>query len=282
MNIIEEKWVAILNKLKENYDISEISFLTWIQPLKVYSVEGNTVTVLVPSLQLGLEYVNMKYKCPLQKAICEVAGLDDCEVIFILPEGEQISVIKSPTNIYEDASDVRAEEVKLDPNHTFDNFVVDDNNRFAYAATRTVAETPGIYNPLFIYGGLGKTHLMHSIANFIIENEPKKKVLYVTGESFTEELIEAIRSGNYDAMRLFHDKFRNADFLLFDDIQYIIGKKATQEEFSYIFNALHAADKQIVISADKPPKDMGILDEGLHSRFEGGLIAGLTSSNEMK
>ena len=164
--------------------------------------------------------------------------------------------------------------------YTFDTFVVGSNNKFAHAASLAVAESPGdIYNPLFLYGGvgLGKTHLMHSIAHFILQTDPSKRVLYVTSEDFTNEVIESIRNGNNTAMSKFREKYRNIDVLLVDDVQFIIGKESTQEEFFHTFNALHSARKQIIISSDKPPKDMEILEDRIRSRFEWGLIADISS-----
>lgn len=154
------------------------------------------------------------------------------------------------------------------------------NNKFAHAASLAVAESPGeIYNPLFIYGGvgLGKTHLMHSIAHFILEQNPETKVLYATSEEFTNELIEAIRNSNNTAMTKFREKYRNIDVLLIDDVQFIIGKESTQEEFFHTFNTLHSSKKQIIISSDKPPKDMEILEDRIRSRFEWGLIADIST-----
>ena len=154
------------------------------------------------------------------------------------------------------------------------------NNKFAHAASLAVAESPGeIYNPLFLYGGvgLGKTHLMHSIAHFILEHQPDMKILYVTSEEFTNEIIEALRNGNNSAITKFRDKYRNIDVLLIDDVQFIIGKESTQEEFFHTFNTLHSARKQIILSSDRPPKDMDILEERIRSRFEWGLMADIQS-----
>lgn len=277
MNKIEEKWDEILQNLKTEHELSDVSFNTWIRPLKIYNIEGNTVTVLVPSEQVALNYINKKYKLPLQVAISEVLEMSDCEVKFILSTDME----KNSTNPYgNNQQNARFEEANLNPKYTFDTFVVGSNNKFAQAAALAVAESPGdIYNPLFIYGGagLGKTHLMHSIAHFIIEHDPNIKVLYVTSEEFTNELIETIRNGNNSAMGRFRDKYRNIDILLVDDVQFIIGKESTQEEFFHTFNTLHSAKKQIIISSDKPPKDMDILEERIRSRFEWGLIADISS-----
>ena len=276
MNKVMEKWDEILKIVKTEHDLSDVSFNTWLKPLKVYAVEGNVVTILVPSEQVGLNYISKKYKLPLQVTISEVTGMDDCEIRFILPEdigaSEKASYNKS-------TQDSRCEEAHLNPKYTFDTFIVGSNNKFAQAAALAVAESPGdTYNPLFIYGGagLGKTHLMHSIAHFIIEHNSESKVLYVTSEEFTNELIDTIRNGNNSAMTKFREKYRNIDVLLVDDIQFIIGKESTQEEFFHTFNSLHTAKKQIIISSDKPPKDMEILEERFRSRFEWGLIADIT------
>ena len=275
MNELTEKWDEILKIVKIEHDLSDVSFNTWLKPLKLHKVEGNTVTVIVPSeQQVGLNYITKRYKLPLQVTISEVMDMDDCEVKFILPE----EIKESPSIPYN--QDSRSEEAHLNPKYTFDTFVVGSNNKFAHAASLAVAESPGeIYNPLFIYGGvgLGKTHLMHSVAHFILEHNKDSKVLYVTSEEFTNEVIEAIRNGNNTAMTKFREKYRNIDVLLVDDVQFIIGKESTQEEFFHTFNSLHSAKKQIIISSDKPPKDMEILEDRIRSRFEWGLIADISS-----
>ena len=273
MNKVVEKWDEILQIVKTEHDLSDVSFNTWLKPLTVYEVVDNVVTIIVPSEQVGLNYISKKYKLPLQVTISEVTGMENCDINFILPEDVPKKEEVSPKAQSQDA---RCEEAHLNPKYTFDTFVVGSNNKFAQAAALAVAESPGdTYNPLFIYGGagLGKTHLMHSIAHFIIDHDENSKVLYVTSEEFTNELI---RNGNNSAMTKFREKYRNIDVLLVDDIQFIIGKESTQEEFFHTFNSLHSAKKQIIISSDKPPKDMEILEERFRSRFEWGLIADIT------
>ena len=277
MNKVVEKWDEILQIVKTEHDLSDVSFNTWLKPLTVYEVVDNVVTIIVPSEQVGLNYISKKYKLPLQVTISEVTGMENCDINFILPEDVPKKEEVSPKAQSQDA---RCEEAHLNPKYTFDTFVVGSNNKFAQAAALAVAESPGdTYNPLFIYGGagLGKTHLMHSIAHFIIDHDENSKVLYVTSEEFTNELIETIRNGNNSAMTKFREKYRNIDVLLVDDIQFIIGKESTQEEFFHTFNALHSAKKQIIISSDKPPKDMEILEDRIRSRFEWGLLADISS-----
>ena len=173
-------------------------------------------------------------------------------------------------------SNINYENANLNSKYKFDTFVVGSNNKFAHSAALAVAESPGeAYNPLYLYGGagLGKTHLMHSIGHFVLEQNPNTKVLYVTSEQFTNEVIESIRSGNAAAMTKLREKYRTVDVLLIDDVQFIIGKESTQEEFFHTFNVLHSAGKQIILSSDKPPKEMETLEERFRSRFEWGLIA---------
>ena len=278
MHIIQEKWPEILNMVRTEHDLSPIAFTTWLEPLQVYKVEGNTVTIIVPSGTIGVDYINKRYLLPLQVAIVEATG-KNYQISLVLPEDIQDEIQET---VKEEDSSLNENIVKagLNPRYTFDTFVVGSNNKMAHAASLAVAESPGeAYNPLFIYGGvgLGKTHLMHSIAHFVLQKNPNAKVLYVTSETFTNELIDSIRNGNNSTMSKFREKYRDIDVLLIDDIQFIIGKESTQEEFFHTFNALHGAKKQIVISSDKPPKDMEILEDRLRSRFEWGLIVDISS-----
>lgn len=279
MDSLKEKWEEILYLVKTEHELSEISFKTWLKPLKIQDVSDKTVVILVPSQQMGIDYIAKKYTFPIKVAIAEVTG-KEYEVEFILPEQAKKYENKKriPATDHGEKNYI-AEKANLNPKYTFDTFVVGNNNKFAHAAALAVAESPGkMYNPLFIYGGagLGKTHLMHSIAHFILNENPEKKVLYVTSETFTNELIDSIRNGNNTAMTKFREKYRNVDVLLVDDIQFIIGKEATQEEFFHTFNDLHGNKKQIIISSDKPPKDIETLEARLRSRFEWGLIADIT------
>ena len=284
MNIVTKNWDEIIHKLKIEHGLSDVSFKTWISPLEVYDVVDSTVYILVP-LKASVDYITQKYLLPFQVCIAEITG-KEFEVKFItIDESDRISKL---TNNKEDSpkkSRIQTdifEQANLNPKYTFDTFVVGGNNNFAHAASLAVAESPGeVYNPLFLYGGvgLGKTHLMHSIAHFILEKDPNKRVLYVTSETFTNELIEALKSGrsSNEPMSAFKKKYRDIDVLLVDDIQFIIGKESTQEEFFHTFNHLHSNGKQIIISSDKPPKDIETLEARLRTRFEWGLIADISS-----
>ena len=277
MDKIIEKWDEILNTVKQEYEISDVSFDTWIRPLEVFAIEGNTLYILVPSEQMALSYISKKYLAPLRVAIVEITEIE-YEIKFILPE--EARTLKLNTKPAKATPAVTADESNLNPNYTFDTFVVGNNNRFAHSASLAVAESPGeAYNPLYIYGGpgLGKTHLMHSIGHFILNQNPDAKVIYVTSEEFTNEVIESIRNGNASSMTKFRDKYRKVDVLMIDDIQFIIGKESTQEEFFHTFNHLHTLGKQIIISSDKPPKDIETLESRLRTRFEWGLIADISS-----
>ena len=278
---IKENWQKILLLLKEEHDISDISYHTWLEPLTPYSYENNTVTVIVPE-QTFLKFVNKKYGLILKVTISEFIG-QECEINFKVKEQVEDVEDRGPQLIANPKMPVSPDAIQsanLNPKYTFDTFVVGSNNNLAHAAALAVAESPGeIYNPLFIYGGvgLGKTHLMHAIAHFILKNDPKAKILYVTSETFTNELIDAIRNKNNITTTEFREKYRNNDVLLIDDIQFIIGKESTQEEFFHTFNHLHVSGKQIIISSDKPPKDIETLEARLRTRFEWGLIADISA-----
>ena len=278
MDIIKENWSKIKDIVKNEYNLSNISYNTWIAPLKYHSMENDTITILIPSdTSYALDYISNKYKTFFQVTISEFMN-HEYDVCFILEkdaqskEEELPGIIPEKNNIY----NIKYENAHLNSKYTFDTFVVGSNNKFAHSAALAVAESPGVvYNPLYLYGqpGLGKTHLMHSIGHFILDQNPDKKVIYVTSEQFMNEVIESIRSGNANAMTKLRDKYRKVDVLLIDDIQFIIGKESTQEEFFHTFNVLHETGKQIVISSDKPPKDMETLDERFRSRFVSGLSA---------
>ncbi len=291
MFTVVEKWEEIIQKLKVEYFLTNISFDTWIRPLKVYDVVDDTLYIVV-NLKASIEHIQNKYLLPLKVCIAEVTGIEyNIQFIpedSINTESELFRTNNNSPKREEAKPKARkmnniSEQANLNPKYTFDTFVVGGNNQFAHAASVAVAEQPGeVYNPLFLYGGvgLGKTHLMHSVAHYILDKDPSKKVLYVTSETFTNELIDAIRigkTGDELAMTSFRNKYRNNDVLLIDDVQFIIGKESTQEEFFHTFNHLHNAGKQIIISSDKPPKDMETLEARLKTRFEWGLIADISA-----
>ena len=222
---------------------------------------------------MAVSYVEKKYLEMLRITICEIMN-HEYDVRLITAKDKQAAEIKKAAT---GSAAKNSGLQNLNPNYTFDTFVVGTNNNLAHAASLAVAETPGqVYNPLFIYGGvgLGKTHLMQAIAHFIITNDPTRKVLYVTSETFTNELIDSVKNQKNSEFR---KKYRNIDVLLIDDIQFIIGKESTQEEFFHTFNTLHGANKQIILSSDRPPKDMDILEDRIRSRFEWGLLADIQS-----
>ena len=276
MNLIYKKWDEILEYMRTDLEMTTLSFNTWIKPLKIHSLDNNILRILV-EVDGAVEYLEKKYKVYLQGAIIDVID-QNYEIEFVTKqqvETEDLPIKKS-SNLMNEA----IERANLNPKYTFDTFVVGSNNKFAHAASLAVADKPGqIYNPLFLYGGvgLGKTHLMHSIAHSILTKDKTKKVLYVTSETFTYELIDAIRGINNTTINDFREKYRNIDVLLIDDVQFIIGKESTQEEFFHTFNTLHGANKQIIISSNRPPKDIETLEARLRSRFEWGLIADISA-----
>ena len=280
MNVVEEKWPEIIEHLRVEHELSNVSFSTWIQPLKVFNVVDNTVYILV-NMNASVDYIEKKYLLPLKVCIAEITGIE-YEVVFLSEDDERMDNLRSMTSTRTEKRRTKtaAEKAGLNPKYTFDTFIVGTNNNFAHAASLAVAESPGeVYNPLFLYGGvgLGKTHLMHSIAHFILDFNPNKKVVYVTSETFTNELIHALKNGKESSMTDFREKYRNTDVLLIDDIQFLIGKESTQEEFFHTFNQLHTSGKQIIISSDRPPKEIETLEARLRTRFEMGLLADMSA-----
>lgn len=256
-------------------ELSKPSFETWLKSTKPISLADNLAVICVPN-DFAKDWLESRYVQLIKGAIDSVANTD-VSLKFILPhqieetfKAPPLEPVKKPFK-----QRVHNEDIVpscLNPKYTFDTFVVGNNNRFAHAASLAVAEAPAkAYNPLFIYGGvgLGKTHLMHAIGHYILEQTPAAKVVYITSETFTNDLINSIRDDQTEAFR---NRYRNMDILLIDDIQFVAGKESTQEEFFHTFNALHAANKQIIISSDRPPKEIPTLEERLRSRFEWGLI----------
>jgi len=262
---LNEIWQKTLGLLKN--ELTEISFNTWIKTIDPLSLTGNTINLAVPA-EFNKGILESRYQTLIKNAIKQVT-FKEYEIAFIVPSQENLNKLTKQT---ESAGNEDSPLSVLNPKYTFDTFVIGNSNRFAHAAALAVAEAPGkAYNPLFIYGGvgLGKTHLMHAIGHYILEQNSSQKVLYVSSEKFTNELINAIKDNRNEEFR---SKYRNIDVLLIDDIQFIAGKERTEEEFFHTFNALYEANKQIILSSDKPPKEIS-LEDRLRSRFEWGLIA---------
>ena len=264
--------------------ITDVSYRTWIDPLTVYGFQDNTVIILIPQDNpMTLQYISKNYQDFFKVTISEFLE-EMVDISFVLKKdiinNEDIQEENIENQKVHSVNQTGNDHSNLNPKYRFDTFVVGSNNKFAHSASLAVAESPGTsYNPLFLYGGpgLGKTHLMHSIGHFIMEHNHQAKVLYVTSEQFTNEVIESIRSGRTENMSKLREKYRTVDVLMVDDVQFIIGKESTQEEFFHTFNELHQAGKQIILSSDKPPKEMETLEERFRSRFEMGLIADIQS-----
>lgn len=270
---IEANWQKILDILIKEQDVTQVAVHTWIEPLVIQSVTDSTITFFVSRGPRGIEFIKHKYYDVLLSMTIEQVTGQQFEIVFTdSPATEESAPEEKPAK--KKKTSVPSEYLgNLNPKYTFDTFVVGPTNKMAHAVSVAVAESPGgSYNPLFLYGGagLGKTHLMHSIAHHIINNRKDLRVLYVTSEKFTNELIDSLK---HDKNKEFRDKYRNIDVLLIDDIQFIIGKESTQEEFFHTFNELHEAKKQIVISSDKHPREISTLEERLRSRFEWGITA---------
>ncbi len=265
MNLsLTDLWEEVLSLIK--VELTEVSFNTWLKTINPISLSDDEIILAAPN-DFTKGILEGRYLNLIKNAIKEVCK-KDYKINFIVP-GEEINYIKTSPNEKKEESEFKTQ---LNPKYTFSTFVTGKSNEFAHAASLAVAEAPAqAYNPLFIYGGvgLGKTHLMHAIGHYILTQNPKAKVVYVSSEKFTNELINSIREYRNEEFR---NKYRNVDVLLVDDIQFIAGKEGTQEEFFHTFNALHEANKQIIISSDRPPKEIPTLEDRLRSRFEWGLI----------
>lgn len=259
-------WAEALEIIRE--ELTEVSFNTWVKTLEPGKIVNNNFYLIVQT-DFYKDILINRYAALIQNSITQVTSIE-YTIKFLVPgEGDSIEEEKK--------AKPRVREVEsynnstLNPKYVFEEFVIGNSNRFAHAASLAVAESPAkAYNPLFIYGGvgLGKTHLMHAIGHYIKEQNSNAKVLYLSSEKFTNELINSIKD---DKNVEFRNRYRNVDVLLVDDIQFIAGKERTQEEFFHTFNALHEANKQIIISSDRPPKEIPTLEERLRSRFEWGL-----------
>ena len=272
-NDLKSLWEKTLNIIKG--EMSEVSFNTWIKSCEPISISSNTIKISVPN-SFTQDILEKRYKDlvvnSIEAACSKLYGVD----FIVASDIQEVDEKEEKNTRLDDKSSVTVNDEMsstLNPKYTFDSFVIGNSNRFAHAASLAVAEAPAkAYNPLFIYGGvgLGKTHLMHAIGHYALQNNSNAKVVYVSSEKFTNELINAIKD---DKNEEFRNKYRSVDILLIDDIQFIAGKERTQEEFFHTFNELHDANKQIILSSDRPPKEIPTLEDRLRSRFEWGLIA---------
>ncbi len=273
MKSYENCWLDALDSLKQ--ELGDFTFKTWFGDLKFISYDGENIT-LKSSDVFYVEHIKLRYMDSLKSVCQEKFNNKNINLRLICED-----IAEETQNIEEkDVEDIKStkQESNLNSEYIFENFVIGESNRLAHAASVAVAESPGIYNPLFLYGdvGLGKTHLMHAIANYILERNPNTKVLYASCEKFTNELITSIKE---QKNREFREKYRKIDVLLIDDIQFIVDKTQTQEEFFHTFNDLKESGKQIIISSDRPPNEIETLTERLRSRFAGGLIADIKTPN---
>ena len=268
----------LLNKLKEllEDEVSKISFETWIKPLGIRAIEKDNIVFTTVS-EYQKDFIENKFNSLIFNTLRYITNKDwTFSVIDLSKETEENNNIITDKKSNVPEAELESNHSTLNPKYTFETFVVGNNNRFAHAAALAVGNEPGkSYNPLFLYGGvgLGKTHLMHAIGNRIVEDNTASNVLYVTSEKFTNQLINAIKDNKTE---IFRNKYRNIDVLLIDDIQFIAGKDRVQEEFFHTFNTLRENGKQIIISSDKPPRDIEFLEDRLKSRFEWGLLADIS------
>lgn len=279
--IEEKKWADILSEIRTA--VTEVSYRTWFEPLFPLEIDEDAAVIyFASSNDFLIEVLRNRYISVFERAVEAVYSKKYKVIIKNKSEEDLRKTIKgeglNETPQKKESEEEFREEYFLNPRYNFDNFIVGANNNYAHAVALAVAESPAVvYNPLFIYGGsgLGKTHLMHAIGHYILESNPSLKVLYVSSEMFTSELIKALQDNkNKNAkMRAFKNKYRNVDVLLIDDIQFIEGKDATQIEFFHTFNALYDYKKQIVISSDRHPSKLTDLDERLRSRFQWNIVA---------
>ena len=266
----EELWQNVLEIIQGK--LSRPSFETWMKSTQALVLNESIAIISAPNM-LVKDWLENRYNKMIRDSIEEVTGNKVTLKIVLDGDSEQSPRTKPAANgPFVHVPQEEPPTTMLNPKYTFDTFVIGSGNRFAHAASLAVAEAPAnAYNPLFLYGGvgLGKTHLMHAIGHYILEHNPSAKVLYISSEKFTNEFINAIRDNRGESFR---NKYRNIDILLIDDIQFLAGKEQTQEEFFHTFNALHEEHKQIVISSDRPPREIPTLEERLRSRFEWGLI----------
>ncbi len=270
-------WDQILARIETK--VNRHSFSTWFKPTSFVADGGNAITVRVPN-PLFKDWLTKHYSVVLTEALAEVRRAET-SLVFVAEPGPATAPPPEPLAVVEETVEVAAAEsgspAGLNPRYTFDAFIVGPSNQFAHAACRAVAEAPSrSYNPLFIYGGvgLGKTHLMHAIGQYVLQHDAVLKLTYISSERFMNEMINAVR---YDRILDFRERYRSVDVLLVDDIQFVSGKEGTQTEFFHTFNALYDAQKQIVLSSDRPPHEIPALEERLRSRFEWGLIADIQS-----
>lgn len=271
----------LLNQAKEllKNEMTNISYTTWIKTLEIGNIYDNKIE-LITSNAMQTDAIKSRYYDLIINTFNFLTNKSwQLEIVDSSDVTSTATVQEALENSFDNlTSSAEYSKTSLNPKYTFDTFVVGNNNRFAHAAALAVAEAPAsMYNPLFIYGGvgLGKTHLMQAIGNEILKRDTSKKVLYVTSEAFTNELVNAIKDGNYKN-ELFRNKYRNIDILLIDDIQFFAGKNTAQEEFFHTFNTLYQNGKQIILSSDKPPRDISLLEDRLKSRFEWGLLADIS------
>ncbi len=273
---IEDLWRNTLELIKDK--VSKPSYDTWLKNTSVDQLKEDTVIISAPN-EFTRDWLESRYTTIIADALYELTGAK-LAVKFVIPEStddttEEFTQMKKKKSVPTQSNETSPKSM-LNDKYTFETFVIGSGNRFAHAASLAVAEAPAkAYNPLFIYGGvgLGKTHLMHAIGHYVLDHNPTAKVVYLSSEKFTNEFINSIRDNK--AVN-FRNKYRNVDVLLIDDIQFLAGKEQTQEEFFHTFNTLHEENKQIIISSDRPPKEIPTLEDRLRSRFEWGLITDIT------